>query len=175
MRAGRLRKRARLLDAAGADLGAVLVGLSVDEPSVVSPGLVQSWRCTVRARWSSRWLSGLLLALDDQLLLLGAAVDPDGKRQDLLISARALVGQPAVMQMDGAVVRCALLPYVADDDAGHGYLPAGHRVAAEFCTAERAVVVGDQFVVAGVGYRVLQIDPKHSDGAVLRCWCEVQS
>tara|TARA_R110002167_G_scaffold188319_1_gene389834 strand:- start:15761 stop:16312 length:552 start_codon:yes stop_codon:yes gene_type:complete len=176
MRAGRLNISSQLLAASGGIIGTQLIGITEnDTDGNWQPGLIQRQNITVRARWNSAIQPGRLLKTADRVLLIGPVTDPDGRKQDLLISAQALTGSAAVIDPDGAAVtaRCALLSYRAAPEGEHSYLgEARVRRQAEFCNAEYDPAVGAEFACAGSLYRITQIDPDESTAIITRVWIE---
>lgn len=178
MRAGRLDTRAQLLSPAGSVLGSHFINVSDDDGGDYRPGLLQQ-SATVRGRWLAAVFPGCFWQVSDtRFYLVGAVSNPDGKRLDLLARAVLVTGAVAVVDPDGAArpVLCALHEYQAMPGGEYELLPGGGvRRQAEFCAFQGPPVVGDEFVVAGARFRVLQADPDRSTSVFVRVWIEFLS
>jgi hypothetical protein len=172
MRAGRLKYPADLLGENGVVIATQMIGISDADDSIpFEEGLLQSARITLRARYYTAITSGRYFRVaDGRLFLVKGASDPDGRQQDLLISASEIRGQIATVNPGGVEVlaRCALLEYSAKPSTG--LLPTEQRRRAEFCNVEYRPSVGAEFIVGGARYRVTEIDPDGTTSVITRVW-----
>ena len=175
MRAGRLTTAATLRDSAGAVLFTPLIGVTADNPNgATEPGL-RGHAVTIRARYSPEFKNGHSLSVvnGDEVYLINSATNPDGKKQDSLISGNILRGHACTVDTaDGEVLtRVALLGYVPEPEGDHGYLSATEpRRQAEFFNAEYFPQVGHQFTAGGSLWQIEQLDAQRSTGVLTRCW-----
>lgn len=176
MRTGRLKTPADLLNESGSVIATQMIGIAENEETAAyEPGLLKSARITLRARYYTAIVPGRYFrTLDGRLFLVGNAVDPDSRQQDLVINARELQAPLATVNPGASAViaRCALLEYSTKPGDGNGLLPAEQRRRAEFCNAEYHPQVGHEFLVAGSRYRITEIDTDGTTAVVTRVWVQ---
>ncbi|GEM_PF-3240683 len=175
MRTGRLKTPATLQGENGASIAELLIGITdADDNIPFSVGLLSEARITLRARWHSGIATGRYLRTDaGRLFVINGAADPDNRKQDLLISARELLGIPAEIQRNSGplAVRVALLEYVTKP-ARDALLPAEQRRRAEFCNMEYRPQPGHEFTANGSRWRVTEIDTDGTTPVVTRVWVQ---
>ena len=175
MRAGKLTTAVTLSDSDGKVLATPLIGVVADKADgPTEPGLI-GHSVAIRARWSPDFKNGHSLAVvnGDEVYIINSASNPDGKKQDSLISASVLRGHACTVTTTGgeAETRVALLGYIPEAEGDHGYLEATEpRRQAEFFNAHYIPKVGHEFTAAGSLWRIEQLDPKRSTGVLTRCW-----
>lgn len=175
MRVGKLNTEADLLSPDGAAISTLLIGITEPEAAGFESGLLQSGQVGVRCRYTESVRSGCYFSeRNGRLMLITHAADPSGKQQDLLCSARRLIGAPAVINPGSAneiSALVALLEY-STRPSGNALLPAEQRRRAEFCNAQYRPQPGHEFVVAGARMKITEIDAEGTDTVVTRAWVQ---
>jgi hypothetical protein len=180
MRTGRLETPADLL-VLGPDLQPQLldwlwVGVrakdAADAPAAV--GLRSPAKIEVRSWWDDRLLQGRYLRAEGRLLCLDSVRDVIGQQTELVMTATELVGEPAEYRGDG------LPPMACRAHLTHAapYLDDLGQVTSYKTRAEVALIevgrpqVGDQLLVAGTLYNVIDYARDSDDGVVRGLWLE---
>jgi hypothetical protein len=144
------------------DAGATPEALGLRSPSKV----------TIRARYTTELTQGRYLVHGNRLFYLSAVRDFKGTRQELVMSASELVGEPAVYLGQNAApryCRCLLVPsapYLDDLEQVTEYKTYGEIALIE---AGR-IQAGEVLEVAGVAYVVDGYRAGTDDGVVRGLW-----
>lgn len=180
MRAGRLNTPTDILlltAALGVDvLDWIWTNIAAKDSADAPPasGLRSPAKIEVRSWWDDRLLQGRYLRAEGRLFYLDSVRDVLGQQTELVMTATELVGEVAEFRSAGVPpVACRVhLTHAAPhlDDMGQ---VTGYKTRAEVALIEVGrPQVGDQLLVAGTLYNVIDYARDSDDGVVRGLWLD---
>jgi hypothetical protein len=179
MRAGKLQQLATVLmlrvdTLAAVQMDKVWVGIKtrdgVDTPparGLRNPAVIQ-----VLAWHSDKLQQGRYLQVDNRLLVIDAARDPDGRREALSMSCTELIGEPCTFTpKNGAGKSARVYVQQTSPSVGQRTGRADYRVMAEFALIEVGrIQPGDTVTLYGATWTVSALSDEPDDGVTRKVW-----
>ena len=181
MRSGRLKTIASLVSESGKPLkSGLLIGITDQDDDIpLASGLLSNARISIRCRWQPSGIvrAGCWLIADGRQFLITGISAPGAAMQDLLLSAKELRGQQALLDLSSDIegnpiteaITVRFLGLVRKEQ-GNGYLPVSERHQAEFARITRTIAVGQEFDADGQRWKVSEISEEGTTAQIIRAW-----